>query len=44
MVETPLKSKYDLAELVNETAGGAIVSVVNYIQRWAVCVATMHTA
>ena len=30
MVETPLKSMYDLVELVNETAGGAIVSVINW--------------
>ena len=77
MIETPLKSMYDLAGKRNSRRclvsrgqttiflqgaiafsisarknigsgharlGGAIVSVVNYIQRWAVCVATMHTA
>ena len=44
MVEMPLKSMYDLAGKRNSRRHHAIVSVVNYIQRWAVCVATMHTA
>ena len=42
MVETPLKSMYDLAGKRNNRRRHSLCR--NYIQRWAVCVATMHTA